>query len=323
MRLRLLPLLVAALTLLVAPAAASAKLTVGISENNVALFGDPLFQQLKVKHVRIVMAYDVMTSKDGDLENRVRPYLQAARAARIQPLVTFQHHAGDANICNRRKNLKKAVCALPSAKKYERNVKAFLKAFPWVRIISPWNEINHYTQPTSRNPKAAARFTDIVTAACKKCTVVVADVLDQADRVNAKKPTFNRTLSFIRTFNRALKSKRTICGLHNYSDVNRFRTVGTNTVIKALGCKQIWLTETGGLYKFTSFWTRATMKGCRSSAACQLKATKYLFKTVRKQKSVKRVYVYTWFGGGDRRFDSGLVAGGEARPAYAEVRKHL
>jgi hypothetical protein len=323
MRLRLLPLLVAALAVLAAPAAASAKLTVGISENEPAMFQDPLFQQLGAKHVRIVMPYDVMTAKDGVLENRVRPYLQAARAARVEPLVTFEHHSGDANICNRKRNLRKAVCALPSAKKYERNVKAFLKAFPWVRVISPWNEINHYTQPTSRDPRAAARFTDIVAKACRKCKIVAADVLDQADRVSAKRPTFNRTLAFIRTFRGALKTKRAICGVHNYSDVNRFRTVGTNTVIKALGCKQVWLTETGGLYKFTSFWTASTKKGCRTNEACQLKATKYLFKTVRKEKSVKRVYVYTWFGGDKPRFDSGLVAGGQPRAAYAEVAKHI
>ena len=323
MRLRLLPLLVVLLAALVAPAAAPAKVTVGISENNEELFADPLFHKLDVEHVRIVFAYDVMTSKDGDLENRVDPYLRAARAAGIQPLVSFQHHAGDANICNRKRNLRKAVCALPSAAKYRRNVKAFFKAYPWVRTVSPWNEINHYTQPTSRDPKAAARFTDIVAAECRRCTVVAADILDQADRVSAKRPTFNRTISYIRAFRAALRSPRRICGVHNYSDVNRFRTVGTATVIKALGCKQIWLTETGGLYKFTSFWTKSTKKGCRTSEACQLKATKFLFSNLRKEKSIKRVYVYTWFGGGLRRFDSGLVADGQPRPAYDEVARHL
>jgi Glycosyl hydrolase catalytic core len=324
MRLRLLALLVAAAALLGLPAAASAKVTVGISENNTAMFADPLFTSLGAKHVRIVMAYDVMTSKDRDLQNRVRPYLDAARAAKIEPLVSFEHHAGDANICNRKKNLKKAVCALPSAKKYERNVKAFLKAFPWVKVISPWNEINHYTQPTSRNPKAAARFTDIVAKDCRKCTIVAADVLDQANDVSAKRPNYSRTLAYIRSFKAALRTKRSVCGIHNYSDVNRFRTTGTQALVGALGCKQVWLTETGGLYKFTSFWTASTKKGCSSNASCQLKATKYLFrKTVKVSRTIKRVYVYTWFGGGVRRFDSGLVADNQPRPAYREVKKHI
>jgi hypothetical protein len=324
MRLRLLALLVVAAALLGLPAAASAKVTVGISENNAGMFADPLFTSLGAKHARIVVAYDVMTAKGSDLASRVRPYLQAARAAKIEPLVSFEHHAGDANICNRRKNFKKAVCALPSPKKYQRNVKAFLKAFPWVRVISPWNEINHYTQPTSRDPKAAARFSDIVAKACGKCTVVVADVLDQADRVSAKHPKYTRTLKYIRSFNGALKSRRAICGLHNYSDVNRFRTLGTKTLVDALGCKQVWLTETGGLYKFTSFWTASTMKGCSTSAACQLKATRYLCrKTVKVSRSIKRVYVYTWFGRTTPRFDAGLVAHGRPRLAYREVKKHL
>jgi hypothetical protein len=32
---------------------------------------------------------------------------------------------------------------------------------------------------------------------------------------------------------------RKICGIHNYSDVNRFRDTGTRAIIRALGCRQI------------------------------------------------------------------------------------
>jgi hypothetical protein len=321
MRSRLIIPLLTALVLIAAPAAASA-VTIGISENSPGMFSDPLFQRLGVKFVRVVMSYNVMTSGDDEFA-RVSQYLAAAQAAGIEPLVTFEHARGDATLCNARRNFRRSVCRLPSAAEYERNVKAFLAAFPQVHVIAPWNEINHFTQPTSRSPKAAAGFTDIVRRDCPGCTIVAADVLDQADNPRVARPRFRKTIAYIKKFRRALKTKRTICGIHNYSDVNRFRATGTRTLIKALGCKQYWLTETGGVYKFGSFWSRKTRKGCRSPAACQLKATKYLFSLVKSNRKVKRVYVYTWFGAVTRRFDAGLVAHGKARPAYGEIAKRL
>ena len=158
---------------------------------------------------------------------------------------------------------------------------------------------------------------------CRRCTVVAADVLDQADRVSARRPTFRRATAYIRTFRRALKSKRTVCGIHNYGDVNRFRTTGTRALISALGCKHYWLTETGGLYKFGSFWNKSTKRGCKTSASCQLKATKFLFTLARREKRISRIYDYNWFGATTPRFDAGLVAGGVARPAYREIAKHV
>jgi hypothetical protein len=296
-----------------APAAAPAKLTVGIGENNPGMFTDPLFGQLGVKNARLVVSYNVMTRGDDELD-RVRTYLANAQAAGVRVLVTFEHARGDATICNKRRNRKKAQCRLPSAAQYKSNVKKFLKAFPAVRAIVPWNEINHFTQPTFKKPKAAARFTTIARKLCKHCTVVAADLLDQADNTKAKSPKFNSATRYIKRFRKAYKGPRTICGIHNYSDINRFRSTGTRALIKALGCKQYWLTEAGGIFKFAGF---------KASAKRQLRATKFMFKLARSIKRVKRLYVYTYFGGVTERFDAGLVAHGKARPAFNEVRKHV
>jgi hypothetical protein len=296
------------------PATASAaRLTVGIGENEPGMFTDPLFPKLGVKNTRLVVSYNVMTRGDDELD-RVRSYLSAAQAYGAKVLVTFEHARGDATICNKRKNRSKPQCKLPSAKTYERNVKAFLKAFPTVRQIVPWNEINHFTQPTSKHPKAAAKFTKIARKACRGCTVVAADLLDQADNTRAKKPKFKSATRYIKRFRKAYRGPRKICGIHNYSDINRFRTTGTQALMKALGCRQYWLTEAGGIFKF---------KGFKASAKRQLKATKFMFRIARKLKRVKRVYVYTYFGGVTARFDSGLVAGGKARSSFAVVRKHV
>ena len=240
--------------------------------------------------------------------------MAGAQAAGVTPLVTFEHARGDATICNRRKNRKKALCKLPTAKQYEAALRAFKAIFPTVRNVVAWNEINHFTQPTYKNPKAAAKFTMIARKVFKGGTVVAADILDQADNTRAKKPTFRSATRYVKAFRKAYKGPRKICGVHNYSDINRFRQTGTKAIIKALGCKQIWLTEAGGIYKFAGF---------KASQKRQLKATKYMFKVARKNKKIKRLYVYTWFGGVTSRFDAGLVAKGKARKAYAEVRKHV
>jgi Glycosyl hydrolase catalytic core len=315
MRSRLLCLVIAALSLFALPAAAQAKLTVGIAENNPQMFFDPLFTQLGAKHSRVVVSWNVATARNDEI-NRVIDYMAGARAAGVTPLVTFEHARGDATICNRRKNRKKAQCKLPTAKQYEKSLRAFKKLFPAVRNVVAWNEINHFTQPTYKNPKAAAKFTTIARKVFKGGTVVVADILDQADNVRAKRPTFRSTTRYIKAFRKAYKGPRSICGIHNYSDTNRFRSTGTKAIIKALGCKQIWLTEAGGLYKFV---------GYKANQNRQLKATKYMFKVAKANKKIKRAYVYSWFGAPrSARFDSGIVGtDGKPRKAFAEVRKHV
>ena len=315
MRSRLPLLLTALLALLAVPAAAQAKLTVGIAENNPGMFDDPLFDQMGAKHARLVVSWNVATAKNDEI-NRVIHYLQLAQLHGVTPLVTFEHARGDATICNRRKNRRKAQCKLPTAKQYEAALRKFKAAFPAVRNVVAWNEINHFTQPTYKNPKAAARFTMIARKVFKGGTVVAADILDQADNTRAKRPTFRSATKYVKAFRKAYKGPRSVCGVHNYSDINRFRTTGTKAIIKALGCRQIWLTEAGGLYKFVGF---------KANQNRQLKATKYMFRVAKANKKIKRLYVYTWFGAPrSARFDSGLInPNGTPRKAYAEVRKHV
>jgi len=313
MRSRLITLALAASALLALPAGAHAALTVGIGENDPRMFSDPLFSKLGARHARVVVSWNVATARNDEL-NRVIEYIAAARGAGVTPLVTFEHARGDATICNKRSNRRKVQCRLPTAKAYERNLRAFRTLFPTVRTVVAWNEINHFTQPTYRNPKAAARFTQIARKVFKGGTVVAADILDQADNTRARRPTYRSATRYVQAFRRYYKGPRKVCGVHNYSDINRFRSTGTKTIVRALGCKQIWLTEAGGIYKF---------KGFKASQKRQLKATKYMFRVARGIKRVKRLYVYTWFGRVTPRFDAGLVAGGRARSAYGEVRKHV
>jgi hypothetical protein len=310
---------------LAGPAAAPGAVSVGISENNPEMFTDPLFTPLGVKQARVVVSYNVVeASLKGDNEiQRVDRYIRAALAAGVEPLVTFEHSRGAAEVCKSKSAQRsQAVCHLPTPFEYESAFKAFRQRFPSVKTFIAFNEGNHFTQATSRNPKAAAQFAKIAERNCAGCKILPLDVLDQADKVKAKKPTFKATTKWIKAFRKAYGKKPKICGIHNYSDTNRFRDAGTKALIKAMGCKEYWLTETGGLYNFGSFWSASTRKGCSSAEDCQLKATRYLFNSlVRKNKKIKRLYVYTWFGAVTPRFDAGLVADGKPRKAYAEVAK--
>jgi hypothetical protein len=308
---------------LVLPSTAQAAFTVGISENESSMFSDPLFGDVGFKQARVITGYDVALDPAGSEFGRMQQYLASAKAAGVEPLVSFQHARGDTTKCGQKKNFGKGLCKLPSQKAYERAMKAFFAAFGTAKVISPWNEANHFTQPTSRSPASAAKFTNTVAKLCKDCKIVAVDVLDQADDPAAKSPKYTETAKWIATFRKSLKVKRNICGIHNYSDVNRFRSTGTAAIMKALGCKEYWLTETGGLYDFGSFWSKRTFNGCKKASSCQLKATKYMFSLAKKNKKIKRLYVYTWFGAVTPRFDAGLVADGKARPALAEIRKYL
>ena len=301
-------LLAACALALALPSTASAAFTVGISENQPSMFSDPVFGGVGFKQARVIVGYDVALDPAGAEFGRINQYLTSAQALGIEPLISFQHARGDSS--------------LPSQKAYERAMKAFFAAFPAAKVISPWNEANHFTQPTSRSPASAAKFTNTVAKLCPTCKVVVADILDQADDPAAKNPTFKATAKYVASFRKSLKVKRGICGIHNYSDVNRFRSTGTAAIMKALGCKEYWLTETGGLYDFGSFWSKKTYNGCKTASSCQVKATKYMFTLTKKYKAIKRLYVYTWFGNVTPRFDAGLVADGSERKALAEIRKY-
>jgi hypothetical protein len=287
---RVLAITGALLALLAAPSASSARFSTGIGDQHPESFSQPLFQRLQFKHARIIVPWDALRRPDETA--RVDAWLTAARVSRIRPLVTFNHS-----------RVKPRV--LPSPGQYKREFRAFRKRYPFVRDYSPWNEINHQSQPTFRKPKAAARFYNVVRANCRGCTIVAADVLDQAGLEK-----------YLRTFRRYAKGSPRLWGLHNYSDTNRFRSRGTKSLLRAVR-GNIWLTETGGVVKFADSFPYNEQRAAR--------ATKYMFRLARSSRRIKRLYIYSWLGEQrGARFDAGLVnPDGSARPAYDVVRRAL
>jgi hypothetical protein len=274
----------------VAVPTADARPTVGIADQHAATFSHPPFRDLRIRHARVNIPWDALDRPDE--LGRTDQWLAAARAARVKPLITFTH----SRVRPRK---------LPSARTFRRIFRAFRKRYPWVRQYSPWNEVNHRSQPTHRKPKAAARFYNIVRSSCRGCKIVAADVLDQ--------PGMER---YLRRFLRHARGRPRLWGLHNYKDTNRFRTRGTRALLRTVR-GAVWLTETGGIVRFSDNLSYNESRAAR--------ATKYMFRLAKSNRRIKRLYIYSYWGEPrGARFDAGLVGpDGRPRPAYHVVRRKL
>lgn len=306
MRLRLmLPLMVLLAIAVAVPAQASYR--VGLSEQSARVFDDSNFTSLKLKRMRFILAWDYYKSRNDASETTT--FMNAARAARQEVLVTFSAHRGC--FVNNRYSKAKA-CRAPSAAAYRGAVKRFRKSFPYAKTFAAWNESNHVSQPTYRKPKLAARYYSVLRSACSGCKIVAADVLDSSD-----------VASYLRGFLRASHGRGRIWGLHNYKDVNRRQTKGLTTMLRTVP-GEVWLTETGGIVKLAPSFPFSALRAAA--------ATKYMFQLANRYDSrrpgnrsrLARLYVYRFYGEpSDSRFDAGLVSqGGKRRPAYAQFKKY-
>jgi hypothetical protein len=304
---RIVSLAALAALILAVPATASANYRVGLSEQSPAMFSQPAWQSLQLKQVRYIVPWDYY--KDPGQNAEVVGFMNAAHAANQDVLVAFTARRGC--YANGRYSRSRA-CGAPSTSAYRRAVTRFKSEYPYVRTFTPWNEANHVSQPTSRSPKRAAQYYAVLRKACRGCTVMAADVLDQSN-----------VTSWLRSFLRASHGRGSIWGLHNYKDVNRRQTKGLTSVLRTVP-GQLWLTETGGIVTFLpSFKTSYS----RSSSA-----TKYMFQLADRfdakkrgfRSKLTRLYVYRWFGEAPgARFDAGLVnPDGTPREAFAQFAKY-
>jgi hypothetical protein len=291
---RLLLALALAVTAWLAVHAAAGAFTIGFSDQKLGMWQDPRFEKLGIRHVRLLVAYDSVLK--GDF-SRYDHWMAAAANRRADVLLTINHHSRHAE-------------RLPTLGQYRRTVRALRKRYPWVQTMSAWNEANHVSQPTSRRPRRAAQYYNVMRKECKGCTVVAADVLDQRNM-----------LGWVAKFKRYAKRPR-VWGLHNYQDSNHFRPLSgtaTRQLLRAVK-GEVWLTEAGGIVRFSNRYPGGK-RGERRAAL----AVKHAFAVARSSSRVKRIYLYHWDA--DRRFrtwDSAFVAAnGRARPALDVLRKEI
>lgn len=303
----LLSLLAVVATLPAATASAKSRYKVGLGDQSFFIFGDKGFNRLKIKKVRLIVPWD-WHNRASDTPS-IRAYLAAAKRDKKDVMIAFSAHRG----CYRNGHYsRRKACRAPSVKRYTGSVKRFHKAFPQIKTFQPWNELNNKSQPTYKRPVLAAKYFIAMKKVCKKCAVSAADVLDSSNLVRYAKRVRRAIEGYAHKHGKRYRPR--IWGLHNYSDVNRFRGRQTKQFLRAVPGK-VWLTETGGLVKFLPHFRKSTRRAA--------KATKYMFKLAnyysrkhRRQKStISRIYQYSYYGyivaPGARnrqpRFDSGLT----------------
>jgi len=290
-------LLVLALALCAAaPAPAVAKLRVGIGEQNPTFFDDRRWRSLKAPDVRVVVAWNALTStwQRDELDN----WIAGARRRRAKVLMTFGHARG------RRERY------LPKRREFARQFRAIRRRYPDVKTFQAWNEANHGTQPTRHKPGRAAAYFDAIKRNCRRCTVAAPAVLDMRNMV-----------SWIRRFRRAADHRVRIWSLHNHLDANRHRTSGTREFLRATR-GAVWFTETGGI---VNRWVDGRRRRAYNRANA-VRAIRNVFALARLSRRVKRVYLYHWLAPPMRRprWDSGLVdRRGKTRPSLRALRRGL
>ena len=287
-------LLTLALVLALAPQAPAAwSFQLGIGEQQTAMFGDPRFEALGIKHVRVVTAWDV-GCRAGPERDGFETWLHAAQQARTRPLVAFSFSWAHGSRWR-----------LPSYRTYLRCFRAFRTRYPSVRDFNPWNEANHSSQPTYRHPKKAAGFYNAMKRVCpRRCNVAAGDVLD-----------WSHLVRWLHRYRPYLRGKPRLWSMHNYLDVNRPRSWRHSGTLKVLHLTRgrLWITETAGVVV-----SRRYTKYDEQRAAA---ATERMFNFARRSKRITRLYSYQWQAGCDPYgWDSAWFrSNGSARPAWDVV----
>jgi hypothetical protein len=302
--------LVLGIALIPATAAdARSSIRVGIGDQQVSIFDQPLFQRAKFKRVRYFIPWNAM-----DNPGQLAAADAFVRRAESENMSVLLHISSD--------NLEIKKAKLPSVSEYRSQMRKLVPHFRelGVREFGTWNEANHASQPTYRSPTRAASFFKVmyreVKGRCKSCAVIALDVLDQhgVDRYMR---------SFYRHLSSTYRRRATLVGIHNYGDVNRRRSTYTRMIIRQSRHynrkTKFWFTETGGIVKFGRAWP------CSETRAKN--RLRNMFDLAKRYRSsgVQRLYVYNFTGAGcDARFDAGLTnPDGTARPGYDYLRKKL
>jgi hypothetical protein len=259
------------------------------------MFSDPRFLASDIQFARRAVPWDALTSPTQEAE--IDAWLDAARVAHVNPLLSFTHSSS-----KRRQ--------LPTPERLLYEFRRFRARYPWVKDYATWNEANHCGEPTCHRPELVASYWRKLRQACPSCRILAAEVLDMPNMT-----------SWVKAFRRKAKVEPRYWGIHNYIDANRLRTTGTRRLLKAVR-GQVWFTETGGIVSRTNR-RKVTFPESAEHAA---KATRFLFDDlIPLSRRITRVYLYHWNSEpGPKTWDSGLIGPtGKPRPAYRVLQRVL
>src|SRR3954451_12522812 len=210
-----------ALTFAATAATPAHALVVGIADNKPDMFGDPRFTSAGIGTARLSVSWDALTSPWQT--HQLDVWLEEARAARVEPLISFGHSTRDRR-------------SLPTPERFLFEFRRFRARYPWVTTFATWNEANHCGEPLCHRPKLAAAFYRVLRRECPTCTVLAPEVLDTPNM-----------RSWVQAFARELGFMPQLWGLHNYVEANRFKMHRLRELLRITRGARVWLTETGGL----------------------------------------------------------------------------
>jgi hypothetical protein len=278
---------------------ASAKLTVGIGEQNPSVFADKRWQALDAPDVRYVMSWDAIRRNGWELAE-LDNYMYWARQVDARVLITFGHSR------RRGQELK-----MPSRLQFIREFRKLRRRYPEVKTFQTWNEGNHGTQPTFTKPGKAALLYNSMRRTCPECTITAPSVLDAP----------NMTW-WITRFKRKTRYPVRIWAIHNHIDANRHRSSGTRELLR-ITKGQLWFTETGGIVNRWVDGRRVTRYNQRNA----VRAIRNIFNLAKiNRRRITRIYMYHWIAPKERRprWDSALVGRrGEPRPSLRTFQAQL
>ena len=278
---------------------ASARLIVGIGEQNAAMFEDKRWQALDAPDVRYVMPWDAILRDDWELAVTDN-YIRLARQHDARVLLSFGHSM------RRGRELK-----APTRLQFIREFRKVRRRYPEVKLFQTWNEANHGTQPIWKKPGLAATYYNAMRRTCPECTITAPSVLDAP----------NMTW-YIQRFKARARVRVKVWALHNHIDANRHRTSGTREMLRVTRRGQLWFTETGGI---VNRWVDGRRRR-EYNQKNAVRAIRNVFKLAKLSKRITRIYLYHWKAPDERRprWDSGLVdRRGKTRPSLRTFRAEL
>jgi hypothetical protein len=269
---------------------------VGIADQKPDMFADARFAALGLRHARLVIGWDAMTSVWQVQE--LDAWLAGARALGVVPLISFGHSRTERRV-------------VPSPVRMRREFHKLRRRYPWVKTFATWNEANHCGEPVCHRPTLVAAYYRALRRECPSCKILAPEILDMPNAIG-----------YVRALRRKLGYMPKTWGVHNYVEANRFHMVRLRALLRALPGADVWLTETGGLVRRNNASTTDIPEGVRHAA----EVTRYLFdRILPRNPRVKAIYIYHWKAGPTSgSWDSGLITpAGNERAALWVVRRVL
>jgi hypothetical protein len=267
---------------------------IGMGDASASMFSDGNFLALGIRAARIVVPYDAVI-QGGWERAQVDSWMAAAADHGIEPSVAFEHsrHAD----------------AAPSVAAYGAAIQAFRDRYPQVRIVAPWNEANHPTQPTWNNPALAADYYAEARRVFPDARIVAGNVVD-----------IDNIFEWLRVYREHLPEEPQLWGIINYGDTTQLTDPLNSTTGAVLSAVpgELWITETGGIVRFWPFYPFDLDRAAKS--------TEHAFVMANMSPRITRMYLYNWYAPSDpwATWDTGLVnADGTPRPALDVVRREL